>query len=154
MGKYYSKPGLGARFLAFLFKLIPKIGPLRTLAFHMPTPTAERLFMQSFNVSAIRFSECIALAGRHKPKLPDTNFDTGQPITPGAYSLADKTYAMLVTALAKRKFAGLDQTTKSRVLNYYQNLDVPFATKKNEKAWRRLVAGLNQLRNAPAIPTR
>jgi hypothetical protein len=153
-GKYYSKPGLGARFLAFLLKLIPKIGPLRALAFHMPTPAAEQLFMQSFDVSATRFSESIKLAGRNELKLADTNFDTGQPVMPGTYLLADETYAMLVAALAGKKFSGLDQTTKSQVLSYYQNLAVPFATKKNEKAWRRLVADLDQLRNAPAISAR
>ena len=32
----YAQPGLGARFLAFLFRLVPKIGPFRAFSFKVP----------------------------------------------------------------------------------------------------------------------
>jgi len=48
-GADYEKPGCGARFLAFLFRLVPKVGPFRALAFKPPTVQAEKLFMASFN---------------------------------------------------------------------------------------------------------
>src|SRR5258707_6667512 len=43
-GKDYHKPSLGERFLAFLYKLIPKFGPLKVLQFKTPTPETERMF--------------------------------------------------------------------------------------------------------------
>src|SRR4029077_2266993 len=47
-GAQYQKPGLMARFLAFLYGLVPKVGPLRPLQFKAPTPEAEALFLESF----------------------------------------------------------------------------------------------------------
>jgi len=32
-GKQYEQPGVGARFLAFLFRLMPRFGPFKVLAF-------------------------------------------------------------------------------------------------------------------------
>jgi hypothetical protein len=48
-GKTYRKPGPGIKILAFLFRMIPKIGPLKILTFRTPTPEAERMFEASFN---------------------------------------------------------------------------------------------------------
>jgi hypothetical protein len=49
-GADYRKPGPGEKLLAFLFRLIPKIGPLKILAFRTPTPETERLFEASFDL--------------------------------------------------------------------------------------------------------
>jgi hypothetical protein len=46
-GSNYRKPGIFARILAFLYRLLPKIGPLKPLSFEAPTPQAERLFLAS-----------------------------------------------------------------------------------------------------------
>ena len=48
-GKDYHKPSPGERFLAFLFRLIPKFGPLKVLQFRTPTPQTEQMFEASFN---------------------------------------------------------------------------------------------------------
>jgi hypothetical protein len=40
-GKENRKPTAGERFLAFLYKLVPKIGPLRVLQLRLPTPETE-----------------------------------------------------------------------------------------------------------------
>ena len=37
-GEDYEKPHGFARFLSWIYKLIPKIGPFRTLKFSVPTP--------------------------------------------------------------------------------------------------------------------
>src|SRR4029453_15518912 len=46
-GKDYRKPGLLARGPAFILKTLPKVGPMRPLAFEPLTPQAERLFVES-----------------------------------------------------------------------------------------------------------
>ena len=37
-GRNYQKPGRMARFLALVYRLVPKVGPLKPLAFKAPTP--------------------------------------------------------------------------------------------------------------------
>lgn len=150
-GGVYEAPGLWSRILAFLLKLIPKIGPLRALKFHMPTPEGERMFMQSFNVIVSHYGERLKSVSTATLVLPDINFDTGAHVQPAVYGLADKTYADLIERLAQKNFAGLDDGLKKRALDYYANLQLPFATKKNKKKWRRLEADLEKLRAAGTV---
>lgn len=46
-GKAYQKPGVGARILAVMFNLIPKVGPFKAIAFKMPSPETETLYLKS-----------------------------------------------------------------------------------------------------------
>ena len=48
-GKQYQKPGFGARIMAVIFKIIPKIGPFKAIAFKMPNPDTETLYLKSVN---------------------------------------------------------------------------------------------------------
>src|ERR1700675_4199020 len=48
-GKQYQPPTVGERFLAFLVRILPKIGPLKVLRLVTPTPATEKLFEASFN---------------------------------------------------------------------------------------------------------
>src|SRR6185312_6210317 len=114
-GYAYQAPGLWSRILAFLLKLIPKIGPLRALKFHMPTPEVERVFMQSFNIAVTHYGDRLTSVSHSSLTLPDINFDTGAQVRPAVYGLADKTYADLIEHLAKKKFAGVDESLKGRV---------------------------------------
>jgi hypothetical protein len=54
-GRDYQRPGLLTRFLGVLYKLLPKIGPLRPLKFEAPTPESERLFLASFKDTRERY---------------------------------------------------------------------------------------------------
>jgi hypothetical protein len=102
-GTTYIRPGPGARLLALLLSFIPKIGPLRSLAFHPATPETQKLFMNSFVQAIVLYREKLAELKRgEKPDLPNTNFDTGEPARPGAYRLADEAAAKLSKILAEK----------------------------------------------------
>ncbi|HZL56684.1 MAG TPA: zinc dependent phospholipase C family protein [Bryobacteraceae bacterium] len=102
-GRTYVKPGAGARLLGVLLKLVPKIGPFRTLAFHPATPEAQKLFMTSFVKTLALYKQKLAEVKRgEKPDLPNTNFDTGEPSRPGVYRLADEASAKLAKVLAAK----------------------------------------------------
>src|SRR5947207_2501778 len=73
----YQKPGIGSRILAFIFKLLPKVGPLRTLSFKMPTPQGETMFMKSFNNTLAQVRSLAPAAGEGGVRLDNTNFDIG-----------------------------------------------------------------------------
>src|SRR6185295_11387467 len=63
-GTQYRKPGMLARFLAFLAKLLPKIGPLRGLQFKAPTSEAEKLFLESFKGTRDRYGAALDALAR------------------------------------------------------------------------------------------
>lgn len=90
-GKDYQKPRGFARVLGFLYKLLPKIGPFKPLAFKVPTPEAEKLFLDSLRRTRERFGAELAALRRGNLKLANVNLDTGKPIVPGEYALADET---------------------------------------------------------------
>jgi len=54
-GRDYDRPSAGERFLAFIVRILPKIGPLKALAFKTPTPQTELMFMESFNAALANY---------------------------------------------------------------------------------------------------
>ncbi len=54
-GKDYTKPGFRTRFLAFLLRYIPKIGPFKALAFNNPTPQTEEMYFKSINTTVDQY---------------------------------------------------------------------------------------------------
>jgi hypothetical protein len=119
-GQQYEKPGLGARFLAFLFHLLPKVGPLRALSFKPPTPEAEKLFVASFDDTLDRYRKFLAETRDDRLKLANTNFDTGEPSREGKYRMADETYAQLLEKLADAK-AEVPNELRVDILAFYRD---------------------------------
>jgi hypothetical protein len=94
-GTTYRKPGLLARIVVAIFKVVPKIGPFRPLAFEPLTPEAERMMLDSFAASAARYEELLKAVASGTPALSNTDLDTGAPPAPGVNPLADDTSAEL-----------------------------------------------------------
>ena len=42
-GTEYERPGVFARFLAFLFRMIPKVGPFKALSFKSPSARCTKI---------------------------------------------------------------------------------------------------------------
>ncbi len=148
-GAKYEKPGFGEKFLAFVIRILPKIGPLRTLQFKTPTPQTETMFMASFNAAEDSFSRELKLIPNGEPDIVNTNFDTGGPVVPGKYSLADKAYADLLDRLRKTQFKNMSPELRANILSYYADASVPFATKKKPKEWAKVQSDLSDLKATP-----
>jgi hypothetical protein len=118
-GSDYAKPHGFARFLALVYNLVPKIGPFRSLSFSVPSPEAERLFLESFVSTRDRFRESLDALRAGRLHLPNTDFDTGRPTARGEYSLADDTYDDLLDKLADRQFANASPALSANLLSYY-----------------------------------
>ncbi len=124
-GADYAKPHGFARFLAVVYDLIPKIGPFRSLGFSVPTPEAERLFLDSFISTKEHFRQSLDALQRGRLRLPNTDFDTGLPTRRGEYALADATYDQLLGKLADRQFADMPPGLSANVVAHYRSADMP-----------------------------
>jgi hypothetical protein len=116
-GTTYIKAGFGARLLAVIIRFLPKIGPLRALSFHAPTPAAQKLFEESFVKTVTFYKEKLAVvrAGGDL-QLPNMNFDTGKPSKFGEYHLADDSCSKLLIELGNRQ---PDSDLRTALLAYY-----------------------------------
>ncbi len=147
-GKQYQLPTFGDKLLAFLIRILPKVGPLKVLELKTPTPATERLFEASFNAAMSRYRNLLSQAGAGQPDLPNDNFDTGGITGPGQYALNDKTQADLLDALAKQKFSGASPEIRAELLEFFGHPDAPYAMKQKPKEWGRVQAELEELKNA------
>ena len=145
-GKDYRGPTAGEKFLALLFRLIPKIGPLKALALRAPTPQAERLFERSFNATLAEYRRFLSDWDRGQLVLINDNFDVGEITPPGQYHLNDQTYAALLERLSRENFAGMSVELRSEILRFYSDPTAPYTTRKDHKAWARLQDALQRLR--------
>lgn len=147
-GKRYDEPSKWERFLGFLLRLLPPIGPLKALGFKMPTPPVERLFMVSFERATDRYSQTLAEAGNRAFQLEDENYDVGMPTPAGVYRLNDEAQAFWLHELAVKKFATVTPAIRQELLAFYSDPNASIQAKqKTPKIWRQTVAELQELRN-------
>jgi hypothetical protein len=146
-GGDYEKPGFFARFKAFLSHLVPKIGPFSALAFRPPTPAVEQIYMHSFNESLGHYRSLLLEEGEGRLHLPNDNLDTGERTGPAAYRLADQTYANLLGMTSGKP---ISDALRRNILDYYADLEREFATKKDAKAWQKVLSELDKLKALPA----
>jgi hypothetical protein len=145
--RQYQRPGFWARFLAWLFHIMPKIGPFRALTFKVPPPRAEKLFLTSFDATLTEYRTLVAEAKQNQLHLVNENFDIGRPTRFGQYRMADATYEKLLEKLAGEP----DKVSKNLsddILAFYQGSPGPMS----EKARTVLAALQNQ--SAPATSPR
>jgi hypothetical protein len=147
-GKDYRKPSPGERFLAFLYKLLPKFGPLKILQFKTPTPQTEQMFEASFNATLDRYRELLRDLREGRLDLPNNNFDVGENTGPGKYRLNDEAHAELLDKLAENKFANTSPELKAELLHFFAEPDAPYATRKKPEAWSKVQIQLQQLEAA------
>ena len=143
-GATYQRPGIRSRMLAAFFRIVPRVGPFKALAFKKMTPEIEQLYMLSFNASIDRYRGLLADVGSGRLRLPNDNFDVGAATKAGQYKLADAAYAKLLNKLDGH-YADLPQDLRSEILAFYQDLSLPIATKANQGDWARLQSELGNL---------
>jgi len=145
-GKSYKRPNFGDRLLAFFIRILPKIGPLKTLDFKMPTPSTEDLYLKSVNTSATQYGLDLTEVQDRSLKLENKDFDTGRVTVAGEYSLTDETYADLLNRLADAHFAQMTPRLQDNILAFYQDPKPPAFSSKNPAKWTKTLDDLAQLK--------
>ena len=156
-GKDYERPGIFAGFMAFLFRIVPKVGPFKVLSFKAPSQQTEAMFMQSFNRTLDLYQTHLREATTGDVRLANTDFDTGRLTGPGEYGLADETYAGLLRSLAKHNFKDVTPDLRTALLKFYQDPRPPVEDshkrrKMDDQAWHQTMSALDQLKalNVPS----
>ena len=153
-GKQYHRPGVGTRIVAWFIRILPKVGPLKSLQFRPPTPEVERMFMASFNATVDTYKTLLIAVDTGRLELPNRNFDVGDLTRLGAYQGADEAYETLVGKLAEHKFNGLPGALRANVLAFYADAKEPIRAKtpkqaeKEKTAWTKLMDEVAQMQAA------
>jgi hypothetical protein len=147
-GKTYEKPGLGTRILAILLRLVPAIGPFKGLGFNNPTPQTEDLYIKSINLTTDHYAALLKTLRAGNLELPNRNLDDGNPTAPGEYSLADDSYANLLTKLSAHHFNETSAQLQENILNFYADPSGTVDTAKNPARWQAIQTDLSQLKAA------
>jgi hypothetical protein len=150
-GKQYERPGFFAHVIAFLFKLVPKVGPFKAVAFKTPSTKTEDLYLKSIDDTVARFRQDVADARVNNFNLPNVNLDTAEPTSAGHYKLTDESYSYLVGKLADRNFDKLTQDVRNNVLEFYRNPPVTLASRRHKQDWLKLEQRLQKLAQAPTV---
>jgi hypothetical protein len=154
-GKGYRRPGFGARVLAIVLKIVPKVGPFKALDFKIPTQQTEDLYIASVDRTMQNYKQLLAQTGAGNLHLTNTDFDTGHDTRAGEYALTDKSYAKLLGQLADRNFDQITPQLRNNILGFYSDPDAPIATKKKPQDWQKTQDELAKLQAlaAGASPT-
>jgi hypothetical protein len=147
--QYRKKAGIGTYSLAGFIYILPKIGPLKLLAIKGPTDTTEEEYVRSVNQSTDALSSVLGRFGKPRQTLPNRDLDTGAKVQPGAYRLADDTYAKLLDRLVADPHHTVPPGLKSDIVNYYADPNAPIHTKKNPQKWARVQTDLQTLQTMP-----
>ena len=148
-GSTYRRPGIRSKLLAALIRFVPKVGPLRPLAFQRLTPKTEKMYMASFNSTIDRYRELLAEQNAGHLKLPNDNLDVGVFTAAGKYKLTDKVYSQLLHKLQGR-YTEMTPELRSDLLAFYHDLDLPNATKANAGEWARDLEEIGRLQSVDA----
>lgn len=142
-GNHYERPKFGARIVAGIIQILPKVGPLRSLNFIAPTPEAQRIFRESFHETVLNYAKMLSRQTAEMgqaPDMPNVDFDTGHPTKIGEYPLADRTYGEWVRELAKDDFKHVTPTMQRDILAFFNTAAIskePVDEEEKEKDNRR-----------------
>ena len=143
-GKTYTKPGIRSKVLATLLRVLPKVGPLRPLAFEKLTPETEKFYMASVNATIDRYRELLSEQSAGRLKLTNVNLDVGALTAAGKYRLTDAAYSKLLHKFQDH-YSEMPAELRGDILAFYHDLDAPNSTKANAGDWARVLRDLDQL---------
>ena len=134
-GNDYRKPGFTSRAIAFVLRWVPKVGPLKALAFKIPTDETEDLYLQSVSETTDTYRTLLHDASRRQLHLRDLDFDTGREPRAGEYILADKTYIQLLDLLAERGCTNVPPEMRADILQFFSQVPTDL---QRGKQWHKI----------------
>jgi hypothetical protein len=151
-GKDYQRAGFGVRLMSVILRVMPKVGPLKALDFNIPTAKTEDLYFTSINQTVDKYGSLLKEERARQIELADNDLDSGKPTVAGEYTLADDTYAKLLSQLADKKFDVTTVALQKNVLDFYANASASNETKKDPGKWQKVQSNLEALKTFTPNP--
>ncbi len=157
-GKKYHRPGVGAHVIAFVIRIMPKVGPFSVFRLQLPSAADQKTYLASMQTTVRRFdSDLGRLKAESSPydtlHLANLDYDTGKPASLGEYPLADKSYAKLLAVLTREQNAQVSSSLRASLLGYYSAIKRPrrrgaeyLLHMREDRKQRQLEANLGRLR--------
>jgi hypothetical protein len=145
---FRKKPGFTSHLYAGFIFILPKVGSLRMLAIKGPNEQTEDLYIKSVNHSIRSIRLVLAHDDDIGAYISNRDLDTGAPIKPGGYELADRTYARLLSVIS-RNHSPIPAQLKHDLAAYYADPRAPISTKENQKDWAKVQSDLVVLARMP-----
>jgi hypothetical protein len=118
-GNKYQKPGLPSRILSWVFRVIPKVGPLNAMGFRAVPPQGEQMFLKAFADTSAEYGKLLDELRAQSLSLADVNLDTGMTAAPGEYRLQDKAYVSLLDRLSGKHADAVPAALRANILAYF-----------------------------------
>jgi hypothetical protein len=156
-GKQYAHPGAGSRVLAFLFNLMPKVGPLRVFRLQIPNGTEQDAYLKSISGTVDKYDAYLVTikppTSRNKTQqgldLPEIDLDTGKASSFGEYRLADQIYSKLLDQFMHDPKLQMTPDVHQSFVDFYATRTEPAWYVKKPKDWTKLQADLAQFHSIP-----
>ena len=155
-GATYTRPGIRSKMLAFVIRIMPKVGPLRPLSFKRLTPETEKMYMASFNSTIDRYRALLSEQDTGRLTLPNANLDVGTLTPAGKYRLTDAAYSRLLDKF-QGHYAEMPEELRSDILAFYHD-GVPISIKTDAGEQARVTKEVEKLQavdtdlgHAPAL---
>lgn len=146
-GNKYRHPGIFARILGFLIKLVP-FGPAKILGYRNPTAEAEDCYFRSMDAAIDEYRHLLKQVKNEQLEIPNRNLDTGLLIHAAEYNLCDRTYAELVRRLEKTHFHEVTPAVKANVLAFFSE-GRPRTGSISPRDWKKVQSALLTLESLP-----
>jgi hypothetical protein len=111
--------------MAVMFKVLPKVGPLKAIDFKEPTAKTENLYFKSVNETIDSFRDALHEVRADNLETPNIDLDTGKATKLGEYPLADATYRELLDELANNGFREMDDPLRDNLVQFYEPFGFP-----------------------------
>jgi hypothetical protein len=145
-GQNHKRPGILATSFAWFIKVLPKVGPLRSLKLRAPGAEAEKLFIKSFDTSLANVAAAVKKLYKADFSLSNIDFDTGKETARGEYDLADVNYDNLVLKLGENQFRFLSPGLKQNILAFYRSPYKGTSVKIDSRQCEKISGVLQQLK--------
>jgi hypothetical protein len=145
-GKAKHRPGVLATSFGWFIRVLPKVGPLKSLKLKAPGAEAEKIFIQSFDTSLFYVAAGMRKLQNGNLVLANIDYDTGKETARGEYDMADVNYDKLLLELAGNNFRNLNAPLRQHLLAFYRSAPPQSALRAKPGGCRKISAALLQLK--------
>ena len=159
-GKQYAHPGFASRFLAFIIRILPKVGPLKAFSIMVPNAAEQDLYIKSVNSTVDQYNLRLTqvkpptpgkdeATPQRAPDLQEIDLDTGKPSRFGEYQRADHAYANLLDKLLNDPKAPMTPDVHQSLVDFFSVRAEPAWYAKKPRNWQKLQSELTTFDSIP-----